>query len=102
MDNFTTTTATATQNKPLTLVDLEAAIKLLSSIGPEPFGEYMRKQGFDPKDGYRLALPASMREQCGPLVPSYVGFTTAADAPIIYLDPTQWLRNSSSTRDVHK
>lgn len=88
--NYTTCTATASE--PLTVDHLKEVIAAIANMPPEPFGEYMRKRGFSPEDGYRLVLPETLRERCGPLVPRYVGFTDAVEAPFIYMDPTQWLK----------
>jgi len=46
---FTTSTATVPQ-EPLTLEKIKEAIALLQPLGPEPFREFMLKQGFAPED----------------------------------------------------
>lgn len=95
LDRVSFTTSTTTASEPLTLDKLKEAMAAIESLGPEPLGEYMRKQGMPPEEGYRLLLPETCRELVGPFVPLYVGFTTSSDAPLIYMDTRQWLLNRS-------
>lgn len=84
-DAFTTATCTAPV-EPLTIEKIKEAIAKVEALGPEPFAEYMRKQGMPQEDGYVLLLPESLREKVGVFVPHYVKFSYLPDAPCIYLD----------------
>ncbi len=84
--NTTTTTTCTAEVEPLTIEKIKEALDKIGPIGPEPFAEYMRKQGMPQEDGYVLLLPESFRERVGPFVPHYVKFSDLPDAPCIYLD----------------
>jgi len=59
---------------------------VMANLSPEPFGEWMREKGFDPKDSM-LVLPESMRATAdleGPFVlPSYVKFSPMVSSPTL-------------------
>ena len=74
MDAYTTTTTSAQLDEPLTIEKVKEAVAKLKALGPEPIGEYMRKQGFPPEKGGLMILPEQMRDQVGMFPPSYVAF----------------------------
>jgi len=60
--------------------ELEAT---LTELGPEPIGEWMRKQGFPPEQSL-LFLPQWMwLVYGGPLMPSYVKFSPFVCQPVL-------------------
>jgi hypothetical protein len=87
MNSHTTSTVTE-PIEPLTYEKIRAAIE---AIGPEPIGEFMKAQGFDPKEGGRLALPASWKDR-DRFWPEYVTFTEMTGTPFLYTDISLWLK----------
>lgn len=57
------------------------AIPLLDSTPPEPFGEWMRQQGFPPETSL-LFLPLTMRPHL-PFWPEYVQFSVDVKEPTL-------------------
>lgn len=78
-----TATSSTTQQKTLTLADIELAAQMLSDIQPEPIGEWMRQQG-NPPEEWILILPQRMRDKvAGPMFwPNYVAFSPALDKQV--------------------
>lgn len=54
----------------------------INRVPPEPFGEYMRKQGAAPEDGWIMVLPQSMCRP-GALLPAYVRTSPILKEPVI-------------------
>jgi hypothetical protein len=79
----TATTASTTQQKPLTLADLERVAQVLRDMPAEPIGEWMRAQDRPPEQ-WRVVFPKAMRETAeGPtLWPDYVAFSDVLDRPV--------------------
>lgn len=78
-----TATASTTQQKTLTLADIERAAQMLSDMQPEPIGEWMRQQG-NPPEEWLLILPQRMRDKvAGPMFwPNYVAFSPVLDQQV--------------------
>lgn len=78
-----TTTASTTQQRTLTLADIERAAQMLRDMPPEPIGEWMRQQG-QPPDEWCLILPQRMRDKIGePMFwPDYVAFSPVLAQPV--------------------
>lgn len=96
--NVTTTTATANP-EPLTIEKIREALSKLEALGPEPFSEFMRKQGMPPEDGYILLLPDALRSQVCLFLPDYVHFSEVVEQPCIYLDLMRGLKAAMLKRN---
>jgi hypothetical protein len=76
-----TCTATNTSQEALTL---DAILEAMRLIPPDPLADWMRSEGFDPKDGYKLILPSDMVLDWGAFgPPSYVRVSTQVEEPMI-------------------
>lgn len=64
-------------------MSLDDMVGLLAKIPPEPIGEWMRSQGFDPEAGCMLVLPARLRFVHPP---RYVRFSIFIEHPILFRD----------------
>jgi hypothetical protein len=83
------TFAATKEESPLTLKEaLEKLRKAAESIPPEPFAEFMRKRGRDPKDGWVFVLPlAAWRPSFGSALPDYVMFHPHVETPLFIKKP---------------
>lgn len=79
--NCSATTATTTQQKPLTMADLERMAQVLRDIPPEPIGEWMRQKGCPPEQ-WLVFLPMKLREPRPFGWPDYVKFSALVDSPV--------------------
>lgn len=77
------TTACAGAEQKVTAESIEAMVRAIEALPPEPIGEFMRQQGMPPERGYILILPEAMRETAGPLPPRYVRFSSLIAKPVI-------------------
>ena len=76
-----TSTASTTQQKALTLADLEQVARVLRDLPPEPIGEWMRTQGCPPEH-WRVVFPKAFRESGPALWPDYVSFSGVLEHPV--------------------
>jgi hypothetical protein len=78
-DDNSATTSTG-QETTLTLAKLRQAIAL---IPPEPFAEFMKKEGCDPADGWVLAIPIRFEREFSGRLPRYVIVSHYIAEPIL-------------------
>ena len=89
------TTACTSGVKVPTIESIRAVQAQIAAMGPEPIGEWMRRQGFPP-EMYTMVLPVKLRDGLdssvpAPLVwPGYVQFSVSVSAPEFYLRPKLW------------
>lgn len=77
----TTNAAQTTPDRPLTIRDLRNAIKAIGDL--DTIGEWMRSQGFDPKEGCYLVLPELLAKEFEYRPPAYVKFSRLAPQPFL-------------------
>lgn len=82
------TFAATKEESSLTLKEaLEKLRKAVESIPPEPFAEFMRAKGHDPKDGWVLVLHLAARLSDLGALPDYVIFHPHAEMPLFIKKP---------------
>ncbi|WP_159271999.1 hypothetical protein [Variovorax boronicumulans] len=64
-------------------MSIEEMVEVLKKIPPEPIGEWMRSQGFDPEAGCMLVLPVRLKFVHPP---RYVRFSAFIDHPLLFRD----------------
>lgn len=90
-----TSTACTSDVKVPTIESIRAVQAQIAAMGPEPIGEWMRRQGFPP-ELYTMVLPTKLRDGLdssvpAPLVwPGYVQFSVSVSEPEFYLRPKLW------------
>ena len=78
---------TNTTTLPSTTLTMDSLLEIIRIIKPEPFGEYMRSQGFSPKT-HVMILPYSYKQE-DTIYPDYVRFHWLADDHT-YIFPFNW------------
>ena len=72
-----------TSNTSTVTLDLDSMVRAVREIeNAHPIADWMRKQGFDPKDGCVLFLPESMKSEVIYKL-SFVRFSKIIDSPCL-------------------
>ena len=75
------TSTSGTAQKTFTLDDFMRMAAALSSMPPEPIGQWMREKGYPPEE-WALWLPSSFKAQGPAIWPTYVQFSSLIDQPL--------------------
>lgn len=90
MSTIATTLTGPAIARSFTAEDLERATAELKAFAeqPEPIGEWMKGQGFDPEDGCVLVMPLALPQDRGSArYPRYVRFSAFIEMPILIREP---------------